>query len=412
MKSYRFLNIPEPVTGDEGYVLVSFCVPNSRGWRGVATYLVNQLTYGRNWDESTGSVVDAISVGRDIFATMSICNLDELLAAVEGIGGQLANINQTLTSTSCGCGAGGSGSEEQPASTENTGVPGNQTGDPPPGYPTWDDYNSAKCAIANDIVYRLQKDVDWLAELDVFTITGTVLLVSIVSPIPGDEIIAAVAFLVALGVIYSDVLGALQDAIGASLDDLVCALYYTDTASSSKSAYEQVAYDAIDGETSNPLWSWTAKRTFDIFCQYDGINKMYDDPASYATLGSVGVDCTTCAPVETIEVVLGSTQDALDPDVLITVQSEFKNGFHRIFIRQTLVTCPGVLYDWEVITSAALDPGANNDSFVYVFNGTCTGYNTSGPNREIIPVGVYPGVGISQISDDQPFLMVFRANSI
>lgn len=55
--------------------------------------MVSLLTYGRAWNESTGSIVDSQAVGKEIFESMSMCDFDTLIADVGRIATAMENID-------------------------------------------------------------------------------------------------------------------------------------------------------------------------------------------------------------------------------------------------------------------------------------------------------------------------------
>ena len=75
----RLFSIPKPLTGDEEYLFVSFCIPDTRDWRGLIVGWLENLSYGRAYDEQTGSIKSAQEVGREIFESMSMCKMTDLM---------------------------------------------------------------------------------------------------------------------------------------------------------------------------------------------------------------------------------------------------------------------------------------------------------------------------------------------
>lgn len=62
---------------DTEWLHVVLCVPNTRGWRGVVSGAVYNLTRGRFWDEQTGIITVAQNIGLRIFESMTMdCNND------------------------------------------------------------------------------------------------------------------------------------------------------------------------------------------------------------------------------------------------------------------------------------------------------------------------------------------------
>lgn len=100
MKGRRLFAIPPPLEGDEETLLVSFCIPDTHGWRSAATALLSQFDYGRAYDEDTGSVLGALEVGKEIFNSMSMCDLDEMTRAIREltavVGGRAVDLTQPI----------------------------------------------------------------------------------------------------------------------------------------------------------------------------------------------------------------------------------------------------------------------------------------------------------------------------
>jgi len=75
----RLFQVPTPLLGDEEYLLVSFCIPDSPDWRRLIVGHIDSLSYGRAYDGQTGYIKGAQDVGREIFASMSMCKLEDIL---------------------------------------------------------------------------------------------------------------------------------------------------------------------------------------------------------------------------------------------------------------------------------------------------------------------------------------------
>jgi hypothetical protein len=60
---------------DTEWVTVTMCVPNTRGWRGIVTGAIYNLTRGRYYDETTGIITVAQVIGERIFDSLAMdCN--------------------------------------------------------------------------------------------------------------------------------------------------------------------------------------------------------------------------------------------------------------------------------------------------------------------------------------------------
>lgn len=82
MRGRLKLPIPTDWNEEDGYVAVLFCIPKSRDWQITARTVLSMLTFGRTWDETTGSIKDAQEMGREIFNSMQICNLEIYLERI------------------------------------------------------------------------------------------------------------------------------------------------------------------------------------------------------------------------------------------------------------------------------------------------------------------------------------------
>lgn len=69
----------------DGFQLAVICVPNSRQWRGIFTGQISDLSYGRNYNKLTGTITDAQAVARDIFESMAMTCLDDMIIAIQCI---------------------------------------------------------------------------------------------------------------------------------------------------------------------------------------------------------------------------------------------------------------------------------------------------------------------------------------
>lgn len=80
----------------DGYVLALVCVPNSLQWRAIARGRFADLTGGRIWDEKTGRIKAVQVIAREIFDSMAMCKLDELLIQFKRLNAILAGEELTV----------------------------------------------------------------------------------------------------------------------------------------------------------------------------------------------------------------------------------------------------------------------------------------------------------------------------
>lgn len=143
------------------------------------------------------------------------------------------NLTAAFREGCCDSGSYGAGKDEPPES-------GNQDDeeDWPPGFDTYAEYRLYKCDIANRIIEGIRVDVVWLAAGTIVTLASSILVATLLTPIPGDEILALVGFALALlaqGVLAT-VGASLQSDIDAERQELVCLLYDAADADSAKTA--------------------------------------------------------------------------------------------------------------------------------------------------------------------------------
>lgn len=93
----RLFQIPQPLNGDEEWLLVSFCIPDTPDWRRLIVGWGDTLTYGVAYDEQTGNIKQAQAVGREIFNSMSMCNLKDQLKVQRMLVAALVGENVDLT---------------------------------------------------------------------------------------------------------------------------------------------------------------------------------------------------------------------------------------------------------------------------------------------------------------------------
>ena len=140
----------------------------------------------------------------------------------EDLTAALTDLSAAFRAGCCGEGAYGAGSAEPPASTNQ-----DDEEDFPPGFDTYAEYRSYKCDIANRIIEGIKTDIDWIEGGTLLTLTFSIFIATLLTPIPGDEILALVGFTVALllqGVLVATA-GGVSDEIVASRQALVCLLY-------------------------------------------------------------------------------------------------------------------------------------------------------------------------------------------
>lgn len=78
------LPIPDDWTEEtDGYTLALVCIPDSKYWRAIVRGQIQILSYGRLWDEGTGTIKDVQAIGREIYESFMTCKLDDLVTALD-----------------------------------------------------------------------------------------------------------------------------------------------------------------------------------------------------------------------------------------------------------------------------------------------------------------------------------------
>jgi hypothetical protein len=209
----------------DGYQLAVICVPNSRQWRGIFIGQISDLSYGRNYNRLTGTITGAQEIARDIFESMTMTCLDDVIIALQCVCSSMTTLAEK------------SGDTEQeidpPLSDGTVGIgPGEQ-------FPDQEAYFDAKCNVANGIYDTVLETVQWLEDNNVDLLAGTFggitsgLIVALLGAGPVGWAIVLVAsataglasFLIRYSVNFFD----LKTALGEVHDECVLALYNAGT---------------------------------------------------------------------------------------------------------------------------------------------------------------------------------------
>jgi hypothetical protein len=94
------LPIPDDWQEENGYILVLACVPDSTLWRALVRGQIHNLTRGRSWDESTGTIKDAQAIGWTIYDSLMTCKLDDIVLAFGTLNETLLAQQETLAAIS------------------------------------------------------------------------------------------------------------------------------------------------------------------------------------------------------------------------------------------------------------------------------------------------------------------------
>lgn len=84
----------------DGFISVLFCIPNSPRWRGLITAHIDALSYGRIWKRNTGTITEAQEIGREIFRSLYMGCIEELVktnkALIAALTGEQADLTTPL----------------------------------------------------------------------------------------------------------------------------------------------------------------------------------------------------------------------------------------------------------------------------------------------------------------------------
>lgn len=225
-----------------------------------------------------------------------------MTGCLEGLIDTLSAINTTLAGLSsgvgCGCGSGGAGSSDVPASSVAPGPPGERSGDPPEGFDTWSEYETYKCKVATWIVEAIQSDLDWFEVGNIVALTAAGLAVGLVTPVPGDELLLLLGFLLALAAqeVLGEAIDEMQAAMVADYDDYVCALYNAGDVATAKANWEAVVDTSIDGQTE-AFYAFICKAILNGFATNTLLNKLVEDDTALDLHETEG-DCSSCGACE------------------------------------------------------------------------------------------------------------------
>lgn len=289
---------PIPTDWDEmSWCTFEVCWPDSVLWRGLLAGLLTSPGRGRYWDAKTGTITEAQAVGQQILEANSyfqeVCmSCEEAVSVADAINAAIAGI--ASGGAGCGCGSSGAGGTEQPGSTENPGVPGDQVGDPPTGFDTWAEYETYKCDIATMIVERVQTDLAWMEIADIVTLTATSLAFALITPIPFDDVVAVLGFIAALALqgVFIDAIQDMQAAVLADFDDLVCSLYSAPNIDGAKEQWNTQIDASIDAQTAD-IYAPIEKIILHTMATNDALNSLFDRNTALEAVAPVG-DCAEC----------------------------------------------------------------------------------------------------------------------
>lgn len=266
----------------DGFQLVALCIPNSRQWRGIFVGQISDIAYGRNWNRKSGVIVDAQAIAREIFETMAMTCLEDVVAALQCICEQNTIIAQKTTEIAQAIDA------LLSDGTVSVG-PGEQ-------FPDQGAYFDAKCNVSNAIFDTLRDMFQWLQDnsTDLLAgilggvISGLVLGLDTSGPIGWavskiDSAITAVAsFVVNSNVGFQDVVDALDD----TQTECVRALFNANDSLTARTNFIAAVEDGLPAITA------ADSRLVSLFLTGEMLNQLFDPRSDLAEYQSPSpVDC-------------------------------------------------------------------------------------------------------------------------
>lgn len=317
---------------------------------------------GRFWDETTGSVTDAIAVGEEILTRNDCLWGSEDMGCFEDISEILAAIQLSLSS------GGGGGGCCTPEGTKFEQDPGIEGGTPPAGSGEPDPgIVDRKCKVANQIwtfVRNLLQELDNNNIDDLIGVWGTlvgvlvgaILGLSTLGPLGAlfGAIVGAVLGVIARLTDVSIDLAGMVTEMDAKQDEFVCALFLSTDA-------DQARSDALQSLTLTTL----QEVLLGWILRYDVLNMLYfsndDIPEATVDAWPATVDCDLCPTDCEWQVVWGTGTILTNGSPFVITSEDKGGGVHEIQIRKTDECCP----DDDTVELLSWTGSPNNGFGVY-----------------------------------------------
>lgn len=366
-KSHPGLPIPDDWNG-VNWRRFSICWPDSPQWRQILGGFITTTALGRAWDEATGTIVDVQAIGRDIvnfnfpwrYVLVATCDEGLTLSnAIRYLADRLADkpcCGSGTPGTPGGPGTGGTGTTPQePAPPVDT------EGPPPEGYDTWVEYADDVCAKATWLVNTIYDDITRMSLLQLVGASLVTMLpilaALLLDPIPGDELLALAALLIAIAAYGSSTLNQVKTSFNDAITDLICALYSANGAVAGKAAVLDVFRTQIEGDTTDPVQIEYGVQLVGIMFSSDGLNKVYEKQEGIEYPAGDCSGCNECEGWNFIRLIDGEIvgQTLGETQAEYVIESRDVGGFQGI----TLAVKYQCGFQFNVV-SVALDYGALN----------------------------------------------------
>lgn len=286
----------------DGWTVMTVCVPNSVKWRALIQGKIQELTFGRNWDEKTGIVKTAQQIGERIMdGIMSDCSqlftaISEAIVSINNsisVQTQLLNtinlsIQTQINVPDCGCE--GVGTIVEPPLTEEY---------PPIGegedFETIAAYNDYKCIVATTIVYDIRSVQSLLKEYfnSGYFLGGAAIIAATVGPVlQAAGLAAVVATIGAVAkIVQAIITGETLDwdnmiaQLDAKKSDLECAMFCAGNATEAQTD----CYAILDSASLNSVENAYLK----LYFISPVLNTLFEYNANYPKY-FLAYDCSEC----------------------------------------------------------------------------------------------------------------------
>jgi hypothetical protein len=259
---------------EDGYLLYTLCLPNSRQWRGIFVGHISDLAYGRNYNKLTGTITEAQAIAREVFESMGSVCLDDILVAVQCLCRQTTIVAEST--------------EEEAGDIDTPPFRGAVSVGPGEQFPDTGTYYDAKCNAANAIYDTVLGSIDWLRVNDVDMLaglfggvtTGLIIGLTLAGPVgwavevAGSVIGLLAGFLIRYSLDFVDVKSALVE----MHEECVAALYAANSASGAESAFLAAVDDATQPITA------VERQLLGFIMSNEMLNQLFDireDVANY-----------------------------------------------------------------------------------------------------------------------------------
>ena len=233
----------------------------------LSSYAVEHFDGG--YDMPTQGQKDIIDANLADFLGESDMSCD-LEAALLEIVDQLTALVQKDCSIqlACSTGSGGAGGNAEPPNGYQ------DVGDEPPnGFDTYGEYETFKCKMATLFIQEILSDLEYVLTLQIIEITATVLAATLISPIPGDEIVVLVGamLIVAAAGILSSLLSEIIDGLEEDLASLVCDLFLSTDVSGAQGVMYSWARDTLSGSAQMLFGWWLGVNSLNRLFQFTNV---------------------------------------------------------------------------------------------------------------------------------------------